>query len=66
MSHFVTQQELDSLLLRAGLPLTEKVTQPPPPFGAEGFEIYEGYLDPRAYLRPGLTVASSLLAQPLH
>lgn len=66
MSHFVTQSEIDDLLRRAGLPLTEKVTQPPPPFGAEGFDLYEGYLDPRAYLRPALTVSSSLLSQPMY
>jgi hypothetical protein len=62
----VTQSDIDDVLRRAGLPLTQLPTQPPPPFGTEGFEIYEGVIDPRAYLRPPLTVASSLLAQPLH
>jgi hypothetical protein len=62
----VTQQEIDAVLSRAGLPLTERATQPPPPFGSEGFELYQDFIDPRAYLRPALTVSSSLLAQPLH
>jgi hypothetical protein len=65
-SRHVTQSDIDSLLLRAGLPLDEKVTQPPPVFGAEGFDLYEGYLDPRGYLRPALTVSSSLLSQPMY
>lgn len=66
MTHLVTQEEIDAVLRRADLPLSEQVTQPPPPFGTEGFERYEGIIDPRAYLRAPLTVSSSLLAQPLH
>ncbi len=63
---FITQQDLDSLLLEAGLPQGEQITQPPPPFGSEGFELYQDFIDPRAYLRPALTVSSSLLSHPMY
>jgi len=63
---FVTQQEIDSLLRRAGLPLAERATRPPPPFGTEGFEVYQDAIDPRAYLRPALPAPSSLLSHPLY
>ena len=66
MSALVTQQDLDSLLLQAGLPQGEQVTEPPPPFGAQGFELYQDYLDPRGYLRAPLTVSTSLLSQPMY
>lgn len=62
----VTQTEVNALLHRAGLPLSEKPTQPPPPFGSEGFDLYEDFIDPRAYLRPQNTVSTSLLSQPLY
>lgn len=63
---FVTQTEVNALLHRAGLPLSEKPTQPPPPFGSEGFALYEDFIDPRGYLRAPLTVASSLLDHPMY
>jgi hypothetical protein len=68
MTHypFVTQAEIDDLLRRAGLPLDEKVTEPPPPFGAAGFDLYQDFIDPRAYFRPALTVSPALLSQPLY
>lgn len=65
-TQFVTQEEVDSLLRRAGLPLSERVTQPPPAFGTEGFDLYQGVIDPRAYLRPALAVSPALLTQPLY
>lgn len=66
MSRLVTQTEINSLLQNAGLPLSEKPTQPPPPFGSEGFDLYQDYLDPRGYLRAPLTVPSSLLSIPMY
>ncbi len=66
MSALVTQQDLDSLLLEAGLPQGEQVTQPPPPFGSAGFELYQDFIDPRGYLRAPLTVSSSLLSIPMY
>lgn len=71
MAHeIVTQTEIDSLLQNAGLPLSEpalddRQTTPAPPFGTDGFELYEDHLDHRGYLRAPLTVASSLLDVPL-
>jgi hypothetical protein len=71
MSALVTQAEIDSLLEAAGLPTStspvdDAATVPPPPFGAHGFELYESYVDARAYLRAPLPISPSLLAHPLY
>lgn len=70
----VTQEEIDAVLRRAGLPTsTDSVdntpTTPCPPdvtfADAFGMELYVAFIDPRACLRAPRAPSAALLNQPL-